>query len=1092
MSSHNANTAAAVFAAMLIFCFAIPAECAAMEGRLMRDPHIGAEQVVFTYEDDLWSVDRQGGRAVRLTAHPGVERFARYSPDGQQIAFTASYDGGRDVYIIPSTGGEPRRLTWHPAGDEVLGWTPDGASVIFRSRRTRQTELYSVPAAGGVPANMGLDKVRYACFSPDGKSMALNRQASDRMNWKGYRGGAQQDIWIAGRVSKSFKKITDWPGYDVSPMWHESGIYFASDREDGRMNLYRCAPDGSGATRLTDHGEWDVEFPALGDDRIVYGSSGYLWVYDISAGESKKLEIEIPSDRWQMRDSWYSPEDFLEVIGLDETGDVVAAEARGDIYLMDIEAERTVNLTRSPGSREISPVPSPDGKLVAFYSDRTGEYELYVTELDPGAEWTQITSGSSTFYYHVTWSPDSNRLLFQDKDFTLYWAQLGQPGVKRVDRGTNLKDNEIFWEVSDYCWSPDSLLVAYVKVDRNLNGAIFIHDTASGTSVRVTGDRFDDFSPAFGAGGERLYFLSQRGFQPALDSFMDNNLNVNQTMVMAVTLRDDIPPPFSEAERRMAEDAVEDEEEATEEAEPTGVDYDGLQKRIFTVPLEAGTYKTLKASETHLFFLAKETFGFPGIEEFFTPRRVTHWDLMRFSLEDQELDMTIPGIGHYELSADGKKAGYMSGRSAGVVDAARAAQVGDGALPWDGLRQKAEVFAEYPQIYNEVWRQIRDFFYDPEIHGRDWAHLREKYAPLIPHVATRADMNYIIGHLLGELTASHEYIIGGGGDSGPGYDQVGVGLLGADLRPDTGAGRWQIEKVLPGVSWLEGVNSPLTEPQVRVADGSWLLAIDGHDLTAGDNPWRLLEDKRGREVQLTVAESPDGTGSRTVTIETLYGEGYLRYYDWIEGNYRTVKEQTGGRVGYIHLTDMDEEGIQQFEQGFRAERYRDGLIIDVRDNGGGFVSWFIIDKLERHLTYLSKTREFEPMHYPHGVHPGPIVVLCDEGTGSDGEVFTDHFKEKGLGTVVGVPTWGGLIGIINMIPLTDGGLVTQANVGFANLRGEWVVENQGALPDIYVENRPEDLLAGRDPQLAKAIEVILEQLEQSPPPELVPPEFPVK
>ncbi len=1089
MRSQSAGSAAALFAAILIFCFAIPQAAAATEGRLMRDPHISARQVVFTYEDDLWTVGRQGGSAVRITTHPGEERFARFSPDGEWIAFTGSYDGGRDVYVIPAAGGVPQRLTWHPAGDEVLGWTPDGASVIFRSRRTLNTELYSVPADGGAPVNLGLGKVRYAGYSPDGKSMALNRQASDRMNWKGYRGGAQQDIWIAGLENKKFARITDWPGYDVFPMWHASGIYFASDREEGRMNLYRCSPEGSAMTRLTEHGEWDVEFPALGGDRIVYGCSGYLFVYDIAAGESRKLEITIPSDRWQVRDAWYSPEDFLEVIGLDSTGNLVAAEARGDIYLMDLETERTVNLTRSPGSREISPVPSPDGKMVAFYSDRSGEYELYITEPEPGAEWTQITNGSSTFYYHVTWSPDSNRLLFQDKDFTLHWAQLGQPGVKLIDRGTTLKDNEIFWEVSDYCWSPDSLLVAYVKVDRNLNGAIFIHDTAAGVSVRVTDDRFDDFSPAFGTGGDYLYFLSQRGFQPALDSFMDNNLNVNQTMVMAATLRDQTPLPFSAAAE--LEEEAEDEDGAAGTGASTGVDFVDLEERVYTVPVEAGTYKALKASDTHLHFLARESFGFPGIEEFFTPRRVTHWDLMRFGFEDQELELTLPGIGHYQLSGDGTKAGYMSGRTAGVVDADKAARVGDGALPWDGLRQKAEVFAEYPQIYNEVWRQIRDFFYDPEIHGRDWAHLREKYAPLIPHVATRGDMNYIIGHLLGELTASHEYIIGGGSGE-PGYDRVRVGMLGADLAPDPEAGRWRIEKVFSGPSWLEEGRNPLAEPLVRVTDGMWLLAIDGQDLTAGDNPWRLLEDKVQREVELTVAESPDGEGTRTVTIEAMYGEGYLRYYHWVEGNYQTVKEKTDGRVGYIHLTDMDEEGLQQFEQGFRAERYRDGLIIDVRDNGGGFVSWFIIDKLERHLTYLSKTREFEPMHYPHGVHPGPIVVLCDEGTGSDGEVFTDHFREKRLGTVIGVPTWGGLIGIINMIPLTDGGLVTQANVGFANLRGEWVVENRGALPDIHVENRPEDLLAGRDPQLEKAIEVILEQLEQSPPPELVPPAFPVK
>jgi len=1089
MNIRTTASAVPTTAVLLILWLTISAPAPAAEGRLIRDPHVGGGRVLFTWEDDLWTVSLAGGQATRLTAHPGVERYGRFSPDGRQIAFTAGYDGGLDVYVVPAEGGEPQRLTWHPAADDVLGWSPDGASVIFRSRRTRQTELYQVAAAGGVPENLGLDRVRYASFSPDGTRMALNRQASDRMNWKGYRGGAQQEIWVAELGPRRFSRITDFPGYDCFPMWHSSGILFASDREGGRMNLYRCAPDGSGVTRLTDHGEWDVEFPALGGDLVAYGAAGYLWLLDAATGETRRLDIDIPSDRWRVRDRWYEPEEFLETLSPDGTGRRVAVEARGEIFILDTEIERAVNITRTPGSREISPAFSPDGTQVAFYSDRTGEYELYVTEPEPENDWTQVTDGSSTFYYHVVWSPDSNRLLFQDKDFTLHWAQLGTPGVRRIDRGENLKDNEIFWEVSDYCWSPDSLRAAYVKVDQNLNSAIFIHDTATGESTRVTDDRYDDFSPTFGAKGDVLYFLSQRGFQPALDSFMDNNLNVNQTMVMAAPLRRGAPLPFSAAARRLEREAEEAGPEQPE-SDPLPLDLDGLGGRTTAVPVEEGTYKALRATEDHLFFLSRESFGFPGMDEFFFPRRVSHWDLVRFDLGAEELAVTIPDIGHYDLSADGKKAGYMSGRSAGVVDAAKSARVGDGALPWDGLRQKTEVFAEYSQIFNEVWRQIRDFFYDPAIHGKEWGKLREKYAPLIPHVATRADMNYIIGHLLGELTASHEYIIGGG--DGGGYGRVGVGLLGADLVPDPTVGRWRIKRVLRGSGWMAGMESPLAEPQAAVADGSWLLAIDGHDLTADDNPWRLLQDREGMEVRLTVADGPDGSGSRTVVIETLYDEDYLRYFDWIEENYEFVRERTDGRVGYIHLTDMDEEGLQQFEQGFRAERYRDGLIIDVRENGGGFVSWFIIDKLERHLTYLSQTREFKPMHYPHGVHPGPIVVLCDEGTGSDGEVFTDHFRELGLGTVVGVPTWGGLIGIINMIPLTDGGLVTQANVGFANLRGDWVVENRGALPDIHVENRPEDLLAGRDPQLERAIEVVLQQLEQSPPMVLEPPEFPVK
>jgi len=1065
----------------------------AIEGRLMRYPDINGESVVFTYEDDLWSASIKGGYATRLTSHPGIEAYAHFSPDGKWIAFTGSYDGGYDVYIIPATGGEPKRLTYHPAYDRVVGWTPDGKYVLFVSYRTLKYELYRVDLEGHYPEKLPLDQVAYASISPDGKRVAFNRFYSDRMNWKGYKGGMQQDIWIADIKGKNFKRITSWEGYDNHPMWYAGQIFFCSDREDGRMNIYAYDVKTGKITRCTYHTDWDVEFPEIGDDRIVYGCRGYLWVYDILTGKSERLTINIPSDRWRMRDLYVRPGGYLQEIGLGKDGKYCVVQSRGDIYLVATEKEKAVNITRTPGSRELHPALSPDGKKIAFFSDRTGEYELYITDAKPGSKWEQITSGYKTYYYHCIWSPDGKKLLFGDKDYTIFVADIETKSVKKIDRCCYLKDNEIFWEVSDYNWSPDSRWVVYSKVEENQNNSIFLYNLEEGKRYRVTDDRYDDYSPCFDPDGKYIYFLSLRNFTPMLDPFMDNNVNIDVSCVMVVQLRAGEKPPFYEIEEEEENSGSNDTEESTKEDEDTVViDLEGISERIFTVPVESGTYKMLSTYKGHVTFLSRKNYGFPGIEEFFNPNSVDYYTLKSLDTKKKKLRTVITGIGYYTLSGNGEKVAYISGSMAGVVETDETSTAGEGLLNWAGLKQKVDVFKEYPQIYRDVWRQIRDFFYDPGIHGKDWEAIYHKYEELIPYVATRADMNYIIGHMIGELTASHEYIVGRGGPPRTFYMRVNVGLLGADLVPDYRTKRYKFKHIIKSSSWNKKYKNPLIAPHIKIKKGDYLLAIDGVEITTDENYFKYLQNKADEEIEITVGSSPELSKGKTYRIKTLYSDRALRYYEWVENNYRKVQEATGGRVGYMHLTDMDEEGLEQFEQAFRAERFRDGLIIDVRNNGGGFVSWFIIDKLERKLKYMTVTRTFQPMRYPHAVHPGPIVVICNEGTGSDGEIFTQHFKDLKLGTIVGTPTWGGLIGIINMIPLTDGGMVTQSNVGFANLKGEWIVENRGAQPDIYIENNPGDMLAGKDPQLEKAIEVIMQKLKESPPPVLVPPEFPKK
>ena len=1082
-----------VAATMLTFMtLTISDPAGAIEGRLMRYPDIHGDRVVFTYEDDLWTAPITDDLASRLTSHPGIEIFASYSPDGEWIAFTGSYDGGYDVYIMPSSGGEPKRLTYHPAYDRVVGWTPEGGSVLFVSARRRYRELYRVSVTGGFPERMPLDRVSYVSISPDGKRAAINRFNSDRMNWKGYKGGMQQDIWIADIDGGSFTNVTNWAGYDNFPMWHREQIYFNSDREDGRMNIFVYDTKSGRISRCTRHEEWDVEFPAIGEDRIVYSCEGYIWIYDILAARSEKLSIEIPSDRWQMRDMYINPDSYVQEIGLNTDGTKCVVQARGDIYLLETEKERAVNLTRTLDSRELHPALAPTSDSVAFFSDASGEYELYVMPTKPGSEWMQITDGYKTYHYHCLWSPDGTKLLYGDKDFTLFVADIETREVKEIDRCSYQKDNEIFWEMSDYRWSPDSRWVVYSKVNENMNSSIFLHNLTTDETHRITDDRYDDYSPCFDPQGEHIYFMSLRNFTPELDWFMDNNINDEMSCVMVIQLRGGEKPPFEEREDEGEGEPDTAADTVKVEEAPVTIELAGIEDRIFTVPIPPGTYKMLSAFKGHLTYLSRDRYGFPGIEEFFNPMIVTFYDLHAFDIKEKADQVIIKGIGYYTLSGGGEKAAYTSAGLTGIIKTDEVATIGDGLLQWGGLQHRVDVFKEYPQIYRDVWRQIRDFFYDPDLHGKDWDAVYTKYEELIPSVATRADMNYIIGHMIGELTASHEYIVGRGGPPRTFYTRVNVGLLGADLVPDPDTNRYRFVHIIKGSNWNEQYRNPLLAPHIELTEGDYLLAIDGQDVTAAENYLKYLENKAGDEITLTVGSTPELENGHTYRIKTLYSERALRYYEWIERNYEAVRAATNGRIGYIHLSDMDETGIRQFEQGFRSERYREGLILDVRENGGGFVSWFLIDKLEREIAFLTATRGFKPMRYPHGVHVGPIVVICNEGTGSDGEVFTQHFKDLGLGTIIGKPTWGGLIGIINMIPLTDGGMVTQSNVGFANLKGEWVVENSGVIPHILIENDPAEVLSGKDEQLEKAITLIMTQLEDDPPPELEPPPYPKK
>lgn len=1062
----------------LIIIFFISLLSFSQDSSLIFNPSICMNDVAFTAENDLWIANLKDGIGKRITSHPGREIYPVFSKDCSKIAFLGEYDGISEVYYIKKEGGTPKRLTFNPGRERPVGWSEDGNFVYFIGHYGLDPKLYKVSLEGSWPEEIPIPKVFFAAINEREGKIAYVPTNASRMNWKGYKGGQQEDIYIYDLKNKNYERITFWEGNDSFPMFYGENIYFISDRENGRMNLYRYSIKDKKFVKITDEKEWDIEMPSIGQDKVVFIKEGSLWVYEIRENKVLKKDIKIFNEKWQTMEYYLDPHKFIHNGYPFKDGKKFLVEARGDIYLIDKEIEKAENLTETSFSREIFPSVSYDDRYIAFFSDESGEYELYYMEAKKGSKKEALTKNSKTYYYQPQWSPSGYKIAFEDKDFNIYIADIEKKEFKKIDRFYYLKDNEIFWEWSDFSWSPDGRYLAYSVVEENMNSSIKIYDTKEDKIYKITNGYFDDFSPVFDKKGYFLFFLSNRNFKPLLDPFMDNNVNINTTQIMAFLLKDEGPEPFTKEFYKHYKD---------KKIEKIEIDFKDIEKRIFKVPCPEGTYKNLKSIDGSLLFLSKENFGFPGIEEFFDPTGVDYYILKKYDIEEEKIKNVLEKVGDYKISLDGKTVLYKSKNDLGIAEIKENSS--KESISFYGLKHKSNPKEEFEQIYRDVWRQIRDFFYDPNLHGKDWNKLYEKYKKLIPLASTREDLNYIIGHLIGELCASHEYIVRRGGPERLNFEKTNIGLLGAEIVLDNGY--YKIKRIYMGRQDREEYKNPMEAPGLNLKEGLYILKIDGKEISGKENLNKYLIEKAEKEVLLTLNDKPELKGARDVKVKTLSSIYNLVYNDWVLRNRKFVEEKTGGKIGYMHLADMDEEGLSQFEEAFRALRYKDGLIIDVRSNGGGFVSWFIIDKLERKLKYLTQTRDFKPMRYPHGVHSGPIVVLIDEETGSDGEVFSQHIKDLGIATLIGKRTWGGLIGIINILPLIDGGSVTQSNVGFADLKGNWVVENWGVEPHIEIEQDPKKVIEGIDPQLEYAIEYILYEVDKNKI-KIQPPPFPVK
>ena len=1070
----------------------------AAQTKLLRFPDVHGDKVVFSYAGDLWLASTSGGTATRLTAHPGVELFPKFSPDGQWVAFTGQYDGDEQVYVVPATGGVPKELTFYPArgplaprwgyDNQVYDWTRDGTSILFRSLRystgLSDSRLFLVSVDGGLPTPLPMPESGAGDLSPDGSRIVYSPLFRDFRTWKRYEGGWAQELYIFDLTDHDLERVTDHPRTDRDPMWIGDTIYFSSDR-DGTLNLYAFDTTTKQTEQLTRSRTWDVRWPSDdGAGRIVYELNGELQLFDIRERRSTPIAIMVPNDGLAMRPSRVSASNLIEDAELSPKGERALFVARGDIFTAPIEKGPTRNLTNSSDAHDKWARWSPDGSQIAFVSDKNGEDEVYLIAQDGSGEPVQLTDGGQAMRYAPEWAPDGRRLAFSDKDGKLYLVDVES---KRV---TLITDEERR-QIRDYTWSPRGGYLAFTLTDPTGFRSIYIWSVADGQLHRITSEYFNEFSPAWDPEGNYLYYLGDREFAPQIGSFEWNYALDRETGIFVLALREDVPHPLApesdevtveeagdETELETGDETTEgdqddeaDRDEGEDSEDPIEIDFEGLAARVARIPVTSDNYVGLSAVKGHLLYI-RDTPFFYGRQS--RGRRELHI----FSFEDREATTLVEGMTGYALSRDGSKALVRDRSDYRLYDVSPSG--GDSAkdISTSGLMVDRVPAQEWEQIFDEVWRRYRDFFYVENMHGYDWNALAKQYRPLLKDVAHRSDLNYVIGEMIAELSVGHAYITGGDFEI---PDRPRVALPGAEFELEEQSNRFRIAQVLKGHNEEVRYRAPLTEIGIELNEGEYVLAIDGEELRSETNPYRLLRHKADRPVELTVNADPTFDGARTVTFSPITSETNLRYLNRVEANREKVDAITDGRVGYLHIPDMSAAGIQEFIKWFYGQVRKEGLIIDVRGNGGGNVSQMLIERLRRSLlgTRFSRTEDTATT-YPATVFYGHMVCLLDEDSASDGDIFPHYFREAGLGPLIGKRSWGGVVGITNRGPLIDGGTVFVPEFGTNAVDGGWVIEGYGVDPDIVVENDPKLVIAGRDPQLERAVEEVMQMIREDP------------
>jgi tricorn protease len=1058
--------------------------------RLLRFPDINKNLIAFVYAGDIWTVSSDGGEARRLTSHMGLELFPKISPDGQWIAFSGEYSGNRQIYVIPSNGGVPRQLTWYnPVGvmpprggwdDVVLDWTPDSKQILIRANRTsfgeRQGKYFLVSLEGGLERPLAIVNGGFGVLSPDGSRLVFTPVDREFRNWKRYKGGRASDLWIYDLKQNSSEQITSFEGTDQLPVWAGDNIFFASDR-DLKLNIWKYNTITKETSQITRHTEFDVMWPSGNGDMLVYENGGYIYKLNLQSGESEKVRININYDNPALIPYYKNVKDFIHSFTVSPTGKRALIDARGDIFSVPAENGIIKNLTETQGVREIFPAWSPDGKYISYYSDLTGEYELYLLENKDGSKPGQVTSGSSAWKYQPVWSPDSRYLLFSDRTLMLRLVEVATGKITDIDHATSN-------EFRNYSFSPDSRWITYQKEGDNENSAIWVYETASGKKNQVTDGTFADDNPVFSLDGNYIFFASNRDFNLSFSSFDFDYIYDRATRLYAVSLTQKSPKILKDKndvepvkpEKKPAMPSAKDKRASGNSADTSSskkelkvvIDFNGINNRITALPGESGEYRIVGASEDGLLFISDRK-------------------LMRYNIKDEKNEEILDRVMMASVSADGKMAIYRSGEDIGIIKLTPGQKAGAGKLNLNGLEMKIDPRKEWNQIFVDAWRIFRDYFYVDNLHGVNWTAMRDRYSKLLPYVSHRADLDYILNEIVAESNTGHTYVDWGDFER---VKRIDNGLLGAELTADEATGRYRISDIYEGENWNPERRSPLTEQGTDVKEGDYLISIDGNDIRTTDNPYTFLENKAGKSVEIKVSSNASAADARTSLIKPVSSEQDLMYFKWVNERRAMVDKLSGGKIGYIHVPNTAEEGNRELYHGMYTYFNKEALIIDDRYNGGGFIPDRMADLLDRHTLAYWHQNGLKPGKSPAIANDGPKVMLINGYSASGGDAFPYFFRKLGLGKLIGTRTWGGLVGISGNARLVDNGYVSVPRFGVFDKDKGWIIEGEGVSPDIEVVDRPEQLAKGVDPCIEKAVEILLQELKEKPAKKAVPPASP--
>ncbi len=1070
----------------IAFLFALAA-CARLAAAppLLQRPTVSTTHIVFSYAGDLWRVPRDGGEAVRLTAGPGLETSPYFSPDGSQIAFTGEYEGNLDVYVVSAGGGTPKRLTYHPAEDHVVGWTPDGSRVLFRSNRDRYGRLYTVSTAGGPAEELPLDRAAYGSYSPDGRQIAympvgFRRPVNFYDAWKGYRGGRTTKIWIAKLSDSSIAKVPRENSNDSHPMWAGNTLYFLSDR-NGPSGLFSFDPKSGRVAEVVPGGASEIKWATAGPGAIVYERFGELRLYDLQARKDRPVPVQISADLVGVRPHPVPAAKYISSAGLSPSGARAVFEAHGDVVTVPAEKGDARNITNTPGVHERTPAWSPDGKWIACWSDASGEYNLNLSAAAGLTPPRVIEMQERGFYFEPHWSPDSKKLAFTDNKLNLWVVDIEKKTQQKIATDTYYDPLELQW--LDPAWAPDSRWVAYTKKLHNDLRAVCVYSLETGKTEQLTDGMSDARNARFDKEGKYLYFTASTntGLTPHWLDMTSQTQRTTRSVYLAV-LRKDLPSPLApESDEEKPEEVAKRNKEEKKADEPktsppVGIDFDNISQRILALPLPARDYRRLEAGKPGVVYLLEASEPQPN-----APSTV-----QKFDLKTRKTEKLVEGVHGFVLSANGEKMLLRQGEKFTIATATAIPKAGEGVLKMEAIEIRSDPREEWKQMYREVWRIERDWFYDPNYHGLDIAAQERKYQPYLESVASRSDLNYLFQEMLGDLTIGHLYI---GGGERPEIKSLKVGLLGADYAVENG--RFRFARVFNGENWNPGLRAPLTQPGVNVVAGDYLLAVDGRDVTPSSDVYSYFEGTASRQTVLKVGTDPAGANAREVTVVPVESEAELRRFAWVEANRRKVDQITQGKVAYVYLPDTGEGGYTYFNRYYFSQVGKEAAVIDERFNGGGQAADYVVDYLRRPLLNYWSTRYGEDFATPRGAIFGPKALIINEEAGSGGDALPWYFRRLKIGPLVGARTWGGLVGILGYPALMDGGRVTAPNVAFWSPDGKWDVENHGVAPDIEVEQDPQLIREGHDPQLEKAVAMVMEELKAHPLPKAVKPAYPV-